>query len=93
MEQDILEQLYFGRIVPWENRNDKTPEIEQCSEQVYQDVERLTQLLDEDEKKIIERLMDNRSELESRQILEGFKDEFRLGVQLTAAGLRSKNKL
>ncbi len=22
MEQDILEQLYFGRIVPWENRND-----------------------------------------------------------------------
>ena len=82
MEQDILEQLYFGRIVPWENRNDKTPEIEQCSEQVYQDVERLTQLLDEDGKKILERLMDNRSELESRQILEGFKDGFRLGVQL-----------
>lgn len=93
MEQDILEQLYFGRIVPWENRNDKTPEIEQCSEQVYQDVERLTQLLDEDGKKILERLMDNRSELESRQILEGFKDGFRLGVQLTAAGFRSKNKL
>ena len=93
MEQDILEQLYFGRIVPWENRNDKTPEIEQCSEQVYQDVERLTQLLDEDGKKILERLMDNRSELESRQILEGFTDGFRLGVQLTGAGLRSKNKL
>ena len=93
MEQDILEQLYFGRIVPWENRNDKTPEMEQCSEQVYQDVERLTQLLDEDGKKILERLMDNRSELESRQILEGFKDGFRLGVQLTASGLRSKNKL
>ena len=73
MEQDILEQLYFGRIVPWENRNDKTPEMEQCSEQVYQDVERLTQLLDEDGKKILERLMDNRSELESRQILEALR--------------------
>ena len=36
MEQDILEQLYFGRIVPWENRNDKTPEMEQCSEQVLE---------------------------------------------------------
>ena len=44
MEQDILEQLYFGRIVPWENRNDKTPEMEQCSEQVYRDTEHLTQL-------------------------------------------------
>ena len=93
MEQDILEQLYFGRIVPWENRNDKTPEIEQCSEQVYQDMEHLTQLLDEDGKKILERLMDNRSELKSHQILEGSKDGFRLGVQLTAAGLGSKNKL
>lgn len=51
MEQDILEQLYFGRIVPWENRNDKTPEIEQCSEQVYQDMEHLAQLLDEEWKK------------------------------------------
>ena len=56
MEQDILEQLYFGRIVPWENRNDKTPEMEQCSEQVYRDTEHLTQLLDEDGKKILERL-------------------------------------
>ena len=93
MEQDILEQLYFGRIVPWENRNDKTPEIEQCSEQVYQDMEHLAQLLDEDGKKILERLMDNRSELESHQILEGFKDGFGLGVQLTAAGLGNKNKL
>ena len=70
MEQDILEQLYFGRIVPWENWNDKTPEIEQCSEQVYQDMEHLAQLLD-----------------------EGGKDGFRLGVQLTAAGLGNKNKL
>ena len=93
MEQDILEQLYFGRIVPWENRNDKTPEIEQCSEQVYQDMEHLAQLLDEDGKKILERLMDNRSELESHQILEGFKDGFRLGVQLTAAGRGNKTKL
>ena len=89
MEQDILEQLYFGRIVPWENRNDKTPEMEQCSEQVYRDTEHLTQLLDEDGKKILERLMDNRSELESHQILEGFKDGFRLGVQLTAAHTNS----
>ena len=53
----------------------------------------MTQLLDEDGKKILERLMDNRSELESQQILEGFKDGFRLGVQLTVAGLENKNKL
>ena len=93
MEQDILDQLYYGKIVPWENRNDKTPEMEQCSELIYRDTEHLTQLLDEEGKKILDRLMDNRSKLESHQILEGFKDGFRLGVQLTAAGLYGKNKL
>lgn len=56
MEQDILEQLYFGRIVPWENRNDKTPAMEQCSEQVYRDTEHLTQLLDEDGKRFLKGL-------------------------------------
>ena len=89
MEQDILEQLYFGRIVPWENRNDKTPEMEQCSGQGLSGWRHLTQLLDRDRKKISRQLMDNRSELESHQILEGFKDGFRLGVQLTA-GLEIK---
>lgn len=34
MEQSILNQLYYGKIVPWENRNDKTPEMEAFSEQV-----------------------------------------------------------
>ena len=32
MEEDIIDQLYFGRIVPWERQVEKPPEIEQCSE-------------------------------------------------------------
>ena len=39
MEQDILNQLYYGKIVPWENQNDKTPEMETLSEQIDQDIE------------------------------------------------------
>lgn len=87
MEQDILNQLYYGKIVPWENQNDKTPEMEALSEQIDRDIESLKKLLDGEGKKILERLLDHSAELEQRLVCEGFKDGFRLGVQLTAAGL------
>ena len=28
MEQDILDRLYYGKIVPWENRRGNTPEMD-----------------------------------------------------------------
>ena len=73
--------------MPWENQNDKTPEMETLSEQIDQDIESLEKLLDGEGKKILERLLDNSAELERWLVCEGFKDGFRLGVQLTAAGL------
>lgn len=92
MGQDILNQLYYGKIVPWENRNDKTPEMGPLGEQVDQDIERLEKLLDDEGKKVLERLLDNSAELERQMVCEGFKDGFRLGVQLLTAGMGSGNK-
>lgn len=92
MEQDILSQLYYGNIVPWENRNDKTPEMEPFSDQVDKDIQCLDNLLDDEGKKVLERLLDNSAELERLMVCEGFKDGFRLGVQLVAAGMVSRNK-
>lgn len=87
MEQDILTQLYYGRIVPWENRNDKTPEMEPYSEQVDKDIECLKKMLDDEGKKVLERLLDNSAKLERQMVCEGFKDGFRLGVQLVTASV------
>lgn len=92
MEQDILSQLYYGNIVPWENRNDKTPEMEPFSDQVDKDIQCLEKLLDDEGKKVLERLLDNSAELERLMVCEGFKDGFRLGVQLVTAGMGSGNK-
>ena len=36
MEEDIIDQLYFGKIVPWEKQVEKSPEIKQYGNQVYQ---------------------------------------------------------
>lgn len=92
MEQDILNELYYGRIVPWENGNDQTPELRPVKEQVNADIEHLKELLDEESSRILERILDNSAELETHMVCEGFKDGFRLGVQLTAAGMSGKKQ-
>lgn len=92
MAQDILSQLYYGKIVPWENQNDKTPEMEAYSEQVDQDIQHLETLLDADGREVLERLLDNAAELERLMVCEGFKDGFRLAVQLVFAGIDGEKK-
>ena len=73
MEQDILDQLYYGKIVPWENQW-------------------LKKALCDKEKEVLGRLLENASELERLQVCEGFKDGFRLGIQLVVAGLGGEKK-
>lgn len=93
MEEDIIDQLYFGKIVPWEKQVEKSPEIKQYGDQVCEDIEYLRKLLDENGRKVLERLLDNGSEIERFQIKESFKDGFRLGMQLTATGLHNQKQL
>ena len=92
MGQDILKQLYFGEIVPWENRNDRTPEMAELAERIDGEAERLEGLLDAEGKALLEKLLDDVSDLECRAICEGVKDGFRLGAQITAASMESLKK-
>ena len=87
MEQDILDRLYYGKIVPWENRRGNTPEMDLLSGQVDQDIQWLKKVLGDKEKEVLGHLLENASELERLQVSEGFKDGFRLGIQLVVAGL------
>lgn len=82
MEEDIIDQLYFGKIVPWEKQVEKSPEIKQYGNQVCEDIEYLRKLLDENGRKVLERLLDSGSEIERFQIKESFKDGFCLWKQL-----------
>ena len=92
MEQDILKQLYFGEIVPWEKRNDKPPEMAELAERIDGEIERLKGLLDSEGKALLEKLLDDASDLECKTICEGFKDGFRLGAQITAASMEGLKK-
>lgn len=92
MSKDVLDELYYGHIVPWENRNGRTPEMEPFSDQVDNDIEHLQKLLDHEGKKVLERFLDNSAELERLLVCEGFKDGFRLGAQIMLATMDSGKK-
>lgn len=92
MSKDILNELYYGHIVPWENQNGRTPEMEPFSDQADKDIEHLKERLDDEGKKVLERLLDNSAELERLLVCEGFKDGFRLGAQIMLATMDSGKK-
>ena len=85
MERNILDQLYFGKIVPWENNNGSSPEMQEVRDQIDEDIGTLRAMLSDEGKAVFERLLRNRSALEDRIVCEGFKDGFRLGSKLTLA--------
>lgn len=92
MEQDILKQLYFGEIVPCESRGGRTPETDEIADRIDGAAGRLKGMLGDEGKDLLERLLADASDLESRAACGGFKDGFRLGAQITAASLGSLKK-
>ena len=56
------------------------------------EIERLKERLDAEGKELLEKLLDDSSDLECKTICEGFKDGFRLGAQITAAALGDEKK-
>ena len=93
MERDILDQLYFGKIVPWENNNGSSPEMREVRDQIDEDIGRLRTMLSDEGKAVLERLMQNRSKLEDGVVCEGFKDGFRLGSRPTISTFYSGNQV
>lgn len=93
MGRDILNRLYYGKIVPWENQNDKTPEMELLNDQIDADIKALERVLDDAARQMLERILENSTEMERKLICEGFKDGFRLGAQLAVEGLFGEKEL
>lgn len=67
--------------------------MEPFSDQADKDIEHLKELLDDEGKKVLERLLDNSAELERLLVCEGFKDGFRLGAQIMLATIDGGKKL
>ena len=85
MEQDILTQLYFGKVAPWEKRSGTDPEMDALRDRINATTQALGTMLSQEGREQLKQLLSDCSDLEARAVCEGFKDGYRLGTKLTAA--------
>ena len=85
MEQDILTQLYFGKVAPWEKRSGTDPEMDALRDRINTAIQALEAMLPQEGREQLKRLLSDCCDLEARAVCEGFKDGYRLGTRLTTA--------
>ena len=85
--RDTLENLYCGKITP--NEQDITPEsvLADAMDRAEQYVEKLTALLEGEEKTLLLRLLNAENEISSTMALENFILGFRLGMRIAIEAL------
>ncbi len=80
----ILEDLYFGNIVPYEKRMAASSELRRLAKRVSDCESQLTERLNEEEQKLLNVLINAQQEIDSITVKENFILGFRLGVRLMA---------
>ena len=85
--RDTLEDLYFGNITPNDQVVKSGTALKKAMEQSAECEEKLTALLEDEEKALLLRLINAENEIGSTMALENFILGFRLGMRLTIEGL------
>ena len=83
MPNDILNDLFFGKIAPWENRPENIDEFRRLNQRLGQLSNTLEERLDKETQAILDQYISDRSDLESLLQYDSFKTGFRLGVCLS----------
>lgn len=93
MPNDILEDLFYGRLAPWE---DVPKDDEAIMNLIHRQAEasaKLDQSLGEADRQLLTQFTDLRSELEMRLYCYYFKKGFRMGVAFTRRTEESGEKI
>lgn len=78
MRDEILKQFYWGKLIPWELRQN-TPELMELNGRIDADINYLKARLSDADKKVLEQLISNLSTFESEQICQGYVNGFKHG--------------
>ncbi len=80
----ILEDLYFGNIVPYEKRMAASSEFRRLVKRAADCESQLTERLNEEERQLLNVLTNAQQEIDSITARENFILGFRLGIRLMA---------
>ncbi len=80
----ILEDLYFGNIMPYNKQMAANSELRRLVKRAADCESQLTERLNEEEQKLLNALINAQHEINSITAMENFVLGFRLGVRLMA---------
>jgi len=87
----ILEDLYFGNIVPYNKQMAANSELRRLVKRAANCESQLTERLHEEEQKLLNALTNAQHEIDSITAMENFVLGFRLGVRLMAECMDEKD--
>ncbi len=87
----ILEDLYFGNIVPYEKRMAASSELRRLARRAADCESQLAERLNEEERQLLNVLTNAQQEIDSITVMENFILGFRLGVRLMAECMDENN--
>ena len=85
MPGDILEDLFYGKINPWEDCPGHIEELRSLNQKMSQLSDILEGRLDKETRSLLDQYLSNRTDMEALLSCDSFKTGFRLGVQIMMA--------
>ncbi len=82
--QSIIEELYYGNVLPFERRAPRSGEYSRIIKYLSRNEESLLETLTEAQKEIFEKFKANQAELNSIDEVTTFAIGFKLGLRLAA---------
>lgn len=87
MSEDILSELFYGQIVPWEDGPRDKDTARKLNHEMSELWKYIEQKADADYLRLLEKYLDRRSDMSMMYQCDCFKTGFRIGVQLLLASL------
>ena len=78
----VINELYYGNICPVEQMGRLTPEARTILKRIHENVEKLEESLNEQEKALLHAIQDDRLELAASVGEKRFREAFTLGARL-----------
>lgn len=82
---NILEQLWYGNIAPWEHSTHNDREYKELTELLHRNRDKLTEGLTEAQKELLDKYDECQNELNAKTEKNAFVQGFCLGTRLLAA--------
>ena len=89
MPNDILEDLFYGKINPWEDCPSHIEELREELRGLNQKMSQLSDILEErldkETRSLLDQYLSNRADMETLLSCDSFKTGFRLGIRIMMA--------